>query len=43
MWSVVRLEHDEDMVPLHGMHGALDPDLEVQRTIKRAFFVTSEE
>ena len=22
--------------PMHGMHGTLDPDLEVQRTIKRA-------
>ena len=36
MWSVVQLDHDEDMGPMHGMHGTLDPDLEVQHTIKRA-------
>ena len=35
MWSVVQLDHDEDMVPMHGMYGALDPDLELQRTVKR--------
>ena len=33
---MVRLDHDEDMGPMHGMYGALDPDLELQRTIKRA-------
>ena len=36
MWSVVQLDHDEDMEPMHGMYGALDPDLELQRTIKMA-------
>ena len=36
MWSVVQLDHDEDMEPMHGMYGTLDPGLEVQRTIKRA-------
>ena len=33
---MVQLDHDEEMVPMHGMHGTLDADLEVQRTIKRA-------
>ena len=36
MWSVVQLDHDEDCWPMHGMHGTLDPDLELQRTVKRA-------
>ena len=35
VWSVVQLDHDEDMEPMHGMYGILDFDLEVQRTIKR--------
>ena len=35
-WSVVQLDHDEEMGPLHGMYGTLDAELEVQRTIKRA-------
>ena len=35
-WSVLQLDHDEEMVPMHGMHGTLDAELEVQRTIKRA-------
>ena len=33
-WSVVQLDCDEEMVPMHGMYGALDAALEVQRTIK---------
>ena len=36
MWSVVQVDHDEEMRPLHGMNGTLDSELEVQRTIKRA-------
>ena len=32
----MQLDHDEEMVPMHGMHGTRDADLEVQRTIKRA-------
>ena len=35
-WSVVHLDHDEEMGPMHGMYGTLDAELEVQRTIKRA-------
>ena len=35
-WLVVRLGHDEEMGPMHGMYGTLDAELEVQRTIKRA-------
>ena len=35
-WSVVQLDHDEERGPLRGMHGTLDTELEVQRTIKRA-------
>ena len=35
-WSVVRLDHDEEMGPMRGKYGALDGELEVQRTIERA-------
>ena len=35
-WSVVQLDHDEEMGPKHGIHGTLEADLGVQRTIKRA-------
>ena len=35
-WFVVRLGHDEEMGPMHGMYGTLDVELEVQRTIKSA-------
>ena len=31
-----KLDHDEEMRPLHGMYGTSDADLEVQRTTKRA-------
>ena len=31
-WSVVQLDHDEEMGPVHGMYGTLDAELEVQRT-----------
>ena len=34
-WSVVQLD-DEGMVPMHGMYGKLQANLEEQRTIKRA-------
>ena len=32
----MQLNHDEELVPMHGMHGTLDVELEVQRTINRA-------
>ena len=32
-WSVVQLDHDEDIGPMHGMSGTLHADIEVQRTI----------
>ena len=35
-WAVVQLDYDEEMGPLHGMHGSVEAGLEVQRTIKRA-------
>ena len=35
-WSVVQLDHDEELGPMHGMYGTLEAGLEVQRTIKRA-------
>ena len=35
-WSVVQLDFDEELGPLHGMFGSLDAAFEVQRTIKRA-------
>ena len=34
--SVWQLDYDEEMVPMHGMDGTLDAELEVQRTIERA-------
>ena len=34
--SVVQLNHDEEMGPMHGMYGTLGAKLEVQRTIKSA-------
>ena len=37
-WSVVQLNQDEEMGPMHGMSGTPDAELEVQRTIKRAEF-----
>ena len=46
-WSVVQLDHHEEMAPMHGMHETLDAVLEVQRTIKRAaltaFLLTTKE
>ena len=35
-WSVVQLDFDEELGPLHGMYGSMDAELEIQRTIKRA-------
>ena len=38
-WTVTRshlLDHDEEMVPMHGMYRTLDAELVVQRTIKSA-------
>ena len=38
-WSVVQLDHDEEMGPMHGMYRTLDAELvEVQRTIQQAEF-----
>ena len=34
--SVVQLDFDEAMGPLHGMYGSMKAEFEVQRTIKRA-------
>ena len=34
-WSVVQLDHDHEMGPMHGMYGTLDAELDVQRTIRR--------
>ena len=33
---MAELDHDEEMEPMPGMHGTLDAELEVRRTIKRA-------
>ena len=33
---MVQLDHDEEMVPMHGMYGTLDAELDLQLTIKRA-------
>ena len=34
-WTVVQLDCDEEMAPLHGMYGSMEAEYEVQRTIKR--------
>ena len=34
-WSVVQLDYDEELGPLHGMYGSTEVEYEVQRTIKR--------
>ena len=33
-WSVVQLDNDKEMGPMHEMYGTLDAELEIQRTIK---------
>ena len=35
-WSVVQLDYDEELGPLHGMYGSMEAEFAVQRTIKRA-------
>ena len=35
-WSVVQLDHDKEIEPMHGMYGTMDAELEVQRAIRRA-------
>ena len=35
-WSVVRLDHDEELGPTLGMYRSVEAEFEVQRTIKRA-------
>ena len=34
-WAVVQLNYDEEVEPLHGMHGSMGAEY-VQRTLKRA-------
>ena len=34
-WSVVQLDHAEEMEPMHEMYETLDAELEVQPTIKK--------
>ena len=36
VWSVVQLDHDEEVGSMRGMYGTLDAELEVPRTMKRA-------
>ena len=35
-WSVVQLDYDEELGPLHGMYLSMEPEFEVQRTIRKA-------
>ena len=35
-WSVVQLDCDEELGPLHGVYGSMETEFEVQRTIERA-------
>ena len=32
---MVQLDFDEELAPLHGMHGSMEAEFEVQRSIKR--------
>ena len=32
----MQLDYDAELVPLHGMYGSMEAEVEVQRTIKRA-------
>ena len=32
-WTVVQLDSDEELEPLHGMYGSMEAEFEVQRTI----------
>ena len=40
-WSVMQLDDDEELWPLHGTYGSTEAELEVQRTIKRAELTAS--
>ena len=40
-WSVVQLDDDEELGPLHVMYGSMEAEFEVQRTIKRAELTAS--
>ena len=33
-WTVLQLDFDEELLPLHGMYGSMEAEFEVQRTIK---------
>ena len=35
-WSVVQLDCDEEVGPLHGMYGSMEAEFDFQRTIKSA-------
>ena len=35
-WSMVQVDYDEELVPLHAILGTMDAEIEVQRAIKRA-------
>ena len=37
----MKLDHDAEMEPMHGMYGTLDVELDVVRTIKRAELTAS--
>ena len=40
-WSVVQPDYDGELGPVHGVYGAEDAELELQRTIKKAEFTAS--
>ena len=40
-WSVVQVDHDEEMESMYRLYGTLDAELEVRRTIRRAELATS--
>ena len=42
-WSVVQLDHDEEMGPQHGMYGTLDVEPGAERAIKRAELAARED
>ena len=39
-WSVVQLDYDEELGPLHAMYGSMEAEFEVPRTVKRPQLTT---
>ena len=42
-WTVVQLDSDEELGPLHGMYGSTEAEYDVQHTVKRAKLTAPQE